>query len=116
MTDGQDNEQQANQPDAWVIEPPGAGTIKVALGIGEGAELTREATEALEQLMGALHDEEVVGFSSFMKNPIGLELFGSTKLDLKCGTMTCSGENFCGDLECGSYTVDYKSSSWKLGK
>ncbi|MEZ5379595.1 MAG: hypothetical protein R2733_24050 [Acidimicrobiales bacterium] len=98
----------------WVIEPPGVGQIKVALGLGEGAELTPEAVAAFEQLMEALHDEEVVGFSSF-SSKVGLDFFGPISLDLKCGEMTCSGTNVCDDLECGKYYVVGTGSDFRSG-
>jgi hypothetical protein len=46
----------------WLVEPsPGEAHIHVA--VGEGAEITSELRSALESLVGALQQEEVVGYA-----------------------------------------------------
>lgn len=47
----------------WVVEPPGAGEIKLQLVVGEGVELTDEQEAAINELVQALQsaEAEVVG-------------------------------------------------------
>ena len=53
----------------WLIEPPGAGEVRVFIERGEGAEISDEARQALEKLMDELNAAEVAGY---MAPTIGL--------------------------------------------
>lgn len=46
----------------WLREPPGAGEVRVFVECGDGAELSEEARQALEQLMEELSQAEVAGY------------------------------------------------------
>jgi hypothetical protein len=46
----------------WLLEPPPPGAGHVHVAVGEGAELTAEVRAALEQLVRALHSQDVQGF------------------------------------------------------
>ena len=50
----------------WLREPPGAGEVRVFIERGEGAEISDEARQALEQLMDELNDAEVAGYMAPM--------------------------------------------------
>jgi hypothetical protein len=47
----------------WLLEPPEPGQVHLHLEIGEGTELSPEATEAVEALMRALSEVEVSGYA-----------------------------------------------------
>ena len=47
----------------WLLEPPSPGTFRFVFELGEGAELTPEVSEALEQLASALNEVDVQGYS-----------------------------------------------------
>lgn len=59
----------ASQPEPpedlrWLLEPPAPGEVHVHVAVGEGAQLTPEVREAIEQLLTRLHEAEsdVSGF------------------------------------------------------
>lgn len=72
------SEQQGHE---WIVEPPGAGEVKVQLAVGEGVELTDEQKAALNELLQALEGEEaeVVGHSMVHN------------CNLSCGELKCDG-------------------------
>ena len=72
------SEQQGRE---WVVEPPGAGEVKVQLAVGEGVELTEEQKAALNELLQVLEggEAEVVGHAMVHN------------CTLKCGDLICSG-------------------------
>src|SRR5438046_10703823 len=39
----------------WLLEPPAPGEVHLHVAVGEGAQLTPELQEALEQLLSRLH-------------------------------------------------------------
>ena len=49
----------------WIVEPPGAGEIKVELAVGAGVELTDDQKAAVNELLQALEggEAEVVGLA-----------------------------------------------------
>jgi hypothetical protein len=65
----------------WIVEPPGAGEVKVQLAVGDGVELTQEQKAALNELLQALEggEAEVVGHSM------------THDCTLTCGGLICSG-------------------------
>ena len=42
----------------WLLEPPAPGEVHLHVAVGEGAQLTPELQEALEQLLSRLHETE----------------------------------------------------------
>jgi len=47
----------------WLLRPPAPGTAEFIVRIGEGAELTSEVRQALDQLMDALSGGDTAGFA-----------------------------------------------------
>lgn len=102
------DETAADNGDQWVIEAPGAGEIKLALGLGEGVELDDEQQAALEQLVAVLHEADVEGFADFKQiggGRFGFDVIGKVSLDFNCTKLSCSGHS-CSNLDhCDTYTV-----------
>lgn len=105
----------AGNADKWVIEAPGAGEIKLALGLGEGVELTADQQAALDGLMEALHDADVEGFANFERigaGRLGFDVIGKVSLDFNCTKLACTGTHTCDNLDhCDSYSVTSKFRS-----
>jgi len=70
----------------WVVEPPGAGEIKVELAVGEGVELTDDQKAAVNELLQVLEggEAEVVGLAmtSDCKLTCGLICQGNLQVGL----------------------------------
>ncbi len=51
---------QAEPPEdlRWLLEPPAPGEVHLHVAVGEGAQLSPELQEALEQLLSRLHETE----------------------------------------------------------
>jgi hypothetical protein len=72
---------------SWLLEPPAAGEVHLHISIGEGTELTPEIQAALDQLMAAVHQEDVAGFAAGCWPKCS---------DLKnCTTMECQSLSNC---------------------
>jgi len=84
----------------WLVEPPGAGEIRVLVELGEGAQLSPEATASLEQLVSAINDAEVSGF---MTNAFNFGLFGPVRFDSSCEKMKCDQHSCSNNFTCGKY-------------
>lgn len=80
----------------WIVEPPGAGEIKLQLALGEGVELTDEQQAAVNELVQALErgEAEVVGHA----------------MTHDC-TLTCTPKLECG----GTLTIKATSQFSMLG-
>jgi hypothetical protein len=109
------DETAADNGDQWVIEAPGAGEIKLALGLGEGVELDDEQQAALDQLMEVLHGADVEGFADLTRisgGRLGFDVLGKVSLDFNCGKLSCTGIHICDNLDdCGEYSVVNKLRS-----
>lgn len=46
----------------WLLEPPAAGELQLHIAVGEGMELSLQLKAALDQLVAALYQDEVVGY------------------------------------------------------
>lgn len=85
----------------WLVEPPAAGEIRVLVELGEGAQLSPEATASLEQLASAINDAEVSGY---MTNAFHLGLFGGPlRFDSSCEKMKCDKHSCSNNFTCGTY-------------
>jgi len=71
----------------WLLEPPSAGEVQLHIAVGEGAELTPRLRAALDQLMAALYQDEVVGY-------VGNCSPRCTDLE-SCGRFICGGLGGC---------------------
>lgn len=109
------DEEASSGADQWVIRAPGAGEIRLALGLGEGVELTDEQQVALRRLMEVLHDADVEGFADFERiggGRLGFDVIGKVSLDFDCNQLSCTGTHICDNLDtCGSYSVTTKLRS-----
>ena len=96
----------------WVVTAPGAGEITLAVGVGEGAELTDEARLALESLIEALHEADVSGFALRGSRSLrfaGFNLSGAISLaGSTCEKLTCTGHS-CNNLSCNSYKSAFQA-------
>jgi len=87
----------------WLVEPPGAGEIRVLVELGEGAQLSPEAAESLEQLVSAINDAEVSGF---MNTSLNLGLFGGIRLNNSCNKLVCNKHDCKGTFVCDTYSSE----------
>ncbi|MEZ5144603.1 MAG: hypothetical protein R2726_19125 [Acidimicrobiales bacterium] len=67
-----------------MVEPPGPNEIRLAIDAGEGAEVSPEAHEALERLMGELLGNDTAGF-----------MFSLPGAAPKCVPFSCNGNGPC---------------------
>jgi hypothetical protein len=85
----------------WLLEPPGAGEVRLVVELGEGAELTPEMQASLEKLMDDLHGAEVAGFAMRgFKTNVGL--FGGLVLQGTCEQLVCD-QHSCEKHSCTKY-------------
>jgi len=89
----------------WLVAPPAAGEIRLTVELGEGAQLSPEATAALERLMSEIEDAEVSGF---MMSGLNVGLFGGINLNSSCAKMACSKHDCTGVFECSAYTSAFR--------
>ena len=89
----------------WLVAPPAAGEIRLTVELGEGAQLSPEATEALERLVSEIEDAEVSGF---MMTGLNVGLFGGINLNSSCSKMNCSKHNCSGVFECSAYNSAFR--------
>ena len=47
----------------WLLEPPGAGDVRVFVELGEGAQLSEQAQQALDTLLREIQGAEAQGYS-----------------------------------------------------
>jgi hypothetical protein len=87
----------------WLVEPPGAGEIRVLVELGEGAELSPEAAASLETLVSAINDAEVSGYMNSMLN---LGLFGGIRLNSTCNKLACNKHDCKGTFVCDTYSSE----------
>ena len=97
----------ADEPDEvdraeWLLEPPGAGEIRLVVELGDGAELTPEAQATLEQLMSEIQDAEVSGFRRGPSIGANVGIFGGIRLDSTCDKLVC-GKHSCDKHVCDVY-------------
>ena len=88
----------------WLVAPPAAGEVRLTVELGEGAQLSAEATEALERLVSEIEDAEVTGF---MMSGLSIGLFGGITLNSSCGKMDCAKHNCSGVFECSAYNSQF---------
>jgi len=87
---------------SWLLEPPGAGEVRLVVELGEGAELTPEVQASLETLMSQLNDAEVAGYAFNAGGFASFGLFGGLSLPGSCEKLVC-GKHDCDRHTCGSY-------------
>lgn len=107
MTGEQSQDTGADESGKWVIEAPGAGEVKLALGLGEGAELDEDQRAALAALMETLHEADVTGFADMgsLNQKFGFEAFGPIRMDWACKGFVCT-EHVCGSFDgCDGYEI-----------
>jgi hypothetical protein len=57
----------ANETPEWITQPPAPGEVRLHVAVGEGAQISQEVRDALEQLVRAVQaeqGEEVQGFAA----------------------------------------------------
>jgi hypothetical protein len=90
---------------SWLLEPPGAGEVRLVVELGEGATLTPEAQASLEALMSQLNQAEVEGF--MLNHGFNVGLFGGIGLTgSTCEKLTCT-RNDCDPLTCDTYKASF---------
>jgi len=85
----------------WLLEPPGAGEVRVVVELGEGAELTPDVEASLENLMSQLNEAEVAGFA-FNTGFANFGLFGGMRLEGTCQMLVCDRHD-CERHSCDTY-------------
>jgi hypothetical protein len=56
----------SNQPESsWLLEPPGADEVHIAIELGSDVELSAEARDALDRLMSSLGESEEAEVGAF---------------------------------------------------
>ena len=61
--------EKADNERAWLLEPLGAGEVRVHLDAGDGADVSDDVRAALDTLVQELHASDVEGFAMFPTCP-----------------------------------------------
>jgi hypothetical protein len=88
----------------WLVAPPEAGEIRLVVELGEGAELSPAAADALENLVATIEDAEVSGF--MMAPTFNIGLMGNIRLNSTCNKLSCNKHDCSGTFVCDTYKAE----------